>query len=197
VGHSFKTYFRLTIRDKNGKVVKRTHQKISRSYLIQFLGLIELQFRGTDNPIGKDITGAARTGDVSECGDLPNLKMNALDDDGSYGIVVGTGTAAESDVGYALQTIIAHGVGATQLDYGAHSFVAASVVGANVDMIANRTFVNSSGGSITVEEIAIYVKAEYTTSTAAFFCILRDLTGGVAVANGQTLTVEFTFRTTV
>jgi len=186
---NIKVYHQLTVRDANGKIVKRTRKRLSRSFVLQFLQIIEVCTLESAVSI-KD------TGNVSRSVSMHANNLNAAGaaGEGDNGIVVGTGTGAESNTDIALGTIIAHGAGSGQLNYGIQSKTAAAVVGANVDYIMTRTFTNASGASITVQEVGIYAN---TTSTNYKTCILRDLTGAVAVGNGQTLTVDITLRTTV
>jgi len=184
-----KAYYQLTVRDANGKIVRRTRRKLSKSFVIAFLKIVEVQMRQiTSGVTDEDTGGTSRT---LGCG-TAGLKCEAAIGASTYGIVVGTGTGAESNIDNALGTQIAHGTGSGQLSYGAMSYTTTAVVGANVDLIATRTFNNGSGASITVQEVAIYAYG-----ALYIFCIVRDLTGAVAVANGQTLTVDYTLRTTV
>ena len=196
-------YYRCIVADKNGKVVKRTHWKKSRSFVLQFLQHIELLSFHAHNaypaPISmKDIGGVARTVYTST---YPStalyFAMNAPDNNGSYGLVVGTGTAAPTNADYALATIIGHGTGAGQLDYGAHSRTTTGIVGANVDYIISRTYYNGSGASITVNEIGVYCCSQDSGNNTCCFCIVRDVITAITVANTQTLTVQYTLRTTV
>jgi len=110
----------------------------------------------------------------------------------TQGIVVGTGVGAESISSNALGTKTAHGTGANQLSYGACSLIEPTISGSTVTWGAARTFTNSSTTNpITVQEIGMYV---IIGSNSYIFCIARDLTGGVAIANGgASKTVTYTF----
>lgn len=107
----------------------------------------------------------------------------------NYGIVAGTGTNAVTMTDYALQTLIAHGTGAGQLSYGAVTFTGPTTSGKTRYFEFQRALTNGSGGSITVNEIGLYV---YPTSTAYYYMYLRDVLGsGVVVNNGQVLTIKY------
>ena len=55
-----------------------------------------------------------------------------------------------------------------------------------------RSFVNGSGGSITVREIGVYCTADPGN---LYFCIVRDVLGSpVAVPDGGSITVIYTFK---
>lgn len=187
---------RITVKDKNGKIKYDSGLVPSHSFTIAFLEHIY----GSLKTIAVDIEDVDNVeqsvGDPADY-QLVRNELNAADNSDTYGLVVGTGIGAESNTDYALGTKIAHGTGATQLDYGAHSFTAPSVVGDNVDMIVSRDFYNGSGGSITVTEVGGYTKSR-VGAAYEYFCILRDLLDtSVPVANTETLTLQYTLRTTV
>jgi len=195
-------YATLTVRDAEGKIIQRRRLKI-KSFVKQFLQLLEVI---TSHSIGspgstlsvRDTTNTLRT---LTCGGTlyAYSVFAALSPAGNnaYGIVAGTGTTAEGVEDYALATIIAHGTGAGQLSYGATSYTTATVSDGNVDLIFTRTFVNGSGGTVTVQEIGLYFAQTDSGLVNRYFCGLRDLTGAISVGNGQTLTVQYDFRTTV
>lgn len=187
---------RILIKDKNGKIKYDSGLVSSNSFVIAFLEHIYCPFDDVAVSI-EDTGNTARNVQTPTLGNV-FLLIDAVDDDDNYGIVVGTGTTAEANTDYALATQIAHGTGAGQLDYGAHSFTVPSIVGSSVDMVVSRTFYNGSGSSITVNEIGIYCESKDTGAVARYFCILRDvLTTPEVVANTETLTVQYTIRTTV
>ena len=116
----------------------------------------------------------------------------AANDD--YGILVGTGTNAESFEDYALQTKIASGNAATELAYGeqeAHSVAyTAGTLTLEDDLV--RYFNNNSGGSITVNEIGLALNG-YAQGEGVFWLMARDKLGtGVAVADTGQLKVTYT-----
>jgi hypothetical protein len=55
-----------------------------------------------------------------------------------------------------------------------------------------RVFTNGSGGTVTVQEIGL-VSGNGTNN----YLWVRDLTGAVTVTNGQQLTVNYDFTTTI
>ena len=185
-----KAYYQLFLHDKDGKLVWKSRKRRSKSFVIAFLQLIEAQgnFAAVDI---QDITDTTK----SIGANTQNIRTAGAVGEVNRGIVAGTGTAAEANDDYGLETLIAHGVGAGQLSYGLQAVVGAAVVGANVDLIFTRALLNSSGGLITVTEIGMYCSAGVVPN---YFCIIRDvLPAGVDVPDGQTLTVQYTLRTTV
>lgn len=179
-------YHQITITDKDGKIVRKTRLKRSKSFVRAFLQIIQSQAWVAIVSI-LDITNTARNINSG------TFVMNAGATVITHGIVAGinTGAAAEANTDYKLDTIIAHGAAAGLLSYGAMGQIAAQVVGANVDYQVNRALLNNSGAAITIKEIGIYVL------TINSFCIVRDVVADTAVANGQTATVTYTLRTTV
>ena len=183
-------FYQITVTDKKGKVVRKTRLRRSRSFVLQFLQFLSVAMKGASVSI-KDITSAMKT--VTPHSD--DLEVHASIGDVALGIVLGTGTTPADDTDYVLETLIAHGSAATQINYAGMSYIEAQVVGANVDFQASRTFQNLSGSTINVTEAGIYANG-YATGDFSFL-IVHDIFSAVAVANGQTITVTYTLRTTV
>lgn len=116
----------------------------------------------------------------------------------SYGIQVGTGSAAESFEGYALNTIVPHGNASGQLYYQAHSAIVQSYdSGAKKWTITiKRILNNNSGGTITVTESALTFFVSQVGGT--YVMANRDLLGAsVAVLNGGQLTAQYDLTLTL
>jgi len=179
---------RATVVDKDGKVVRRTRWRRSRSFVLQFLEILYANL-GEVNYSITWTTGAEDTWTLSAA-------MNAKAPAGTNvaGIVVGTGTTTPANTDYCITTIIAHGSGSGQLLHGAQAFTAPAVIGANVDLIGTRTFTNNSGATITIREVGIY--AGEATYSSVPRCIAHDLLT-VSVTNGSSVTIEYRLRTTV
>jgi len=181
-------YYQITVTDKKtGKVIRKTRFRRSKSFLLQFLQLIEVQIMQANVNITK-IDG----GSSSFPPDTTILDSTSAIGDDTEGILVGTGTTPVDNLDYVMETLIDHGVGGGELSYGAMSKTTTGEVGANVDFILTRTFTNSSGGSISITETGIY-----THSGTVDFMYLHDVFTAVPVGNGQVATVTYTLRTTV
>lgn len=114
------------------------------------------------------------------------------------GIQVGTGAVAVTPTDYALGSRIAHGDGAGELEYSGCELLYLSFSDPNGEFTIRRYFTNNSGGGITVNEVGIYaVGASYADTSSWPFCIARDLTGGVAVADTEILRVSYVPQITV
>ena len=182
-----KLSYELIVTDKDGKVIDRRDGE-SRSWLIAWLLLLYSCFRTVD----QDITctdGVARTNDQG----YNTLASKAVAGDATRGSVVGSGTTAVALSDYALETQIAHGVGAGQLQYGATSFVyPPALLGKQVFFKLSRTFTNGSGDDVSVSEFGTYTDIGLGTFEA---CICRDvLLNPTVVPNGGALTLRYRFR---
>ena len=111
------------------------------------------------------------------------------------GIVAGTGNTASDFDDIALETPIAHGNGAGQLDYSthAHSAVGTSPSDGEIVSTYERTLTNNSGGTITVRELGLIGATNSGTGDLTNAHLLeRDvLDTPAAINNGQIYIVSF------
>lgn len=213
--------------DKDHRLLEK-RVKPSRSFLrafIQFLYCAHAQIQAAAPYNMNDITNAVRTIDCQAGGGNPrgskaNLMIGSPGGDsgvfccsgwdtnvyvllqtiaGEYiGIQVGTGVAAVTPADFALQTRVAHGRAAGELEYGGCELVNIAIANPNGEFTIRRYFTNYSGGGITVQEVGIYTPGtDYDSYSAWAFCIARDLTGAVAVANTELLRVSYVVQITV
>jgi len=111
------------------------------------------------------------------------------------GIVVGTGTGAESFEDHALGTVVPDGTGAGQFSYTAQETATASY-DAGPPRVWTATLIrymnNNSGGAIVVGEAGIYVRV-YWASSDSNFMLCRDLLAAtVNVPDTAQLKVTYT-----
>lgn len=191
------TYYRILKHDPEGKLVHNSGLVPSRSYVIQFLELIEGLFDGTS----KTATDVDEAESWIVRGGEQAIRAGVVDAGAgadTHGIVVGTnaGTTAEGNENFKLDTKIEHSaVGAAgKLNYQAVTRVAPTVADGNVDLDISRTFLNETGSTITVKEIGIICREDTYTK---YFLLLRDVVSDEDVLDGDTLTVIYTLRTTV
>jgi hypothetical protein len=164
----------------------------SHSYVVGFLIPIYANMAQSNGMTYKDITNTSRTTSFGYSIFLVNAAAGAV----NQGIVTGTGTAAITQTDYALTTPIANGSGAGQLLYSAESYTNPAVVGAINSFTTSRTVANSSGGTITINEIALYILGQ-GTGTAYYVCGIHDLVaGGQAIVNTHNLVITYTLSTT-
>ena len=157
------------------------------SFLEQYYNLLYELVSGSTVTI-TDTSGVAQPGGNTGRSSTM-MQFNAGSTDNTHGIQLGTGTAANTSATYALSALIANGVGAGNLVYGASSTSAPAFAAPNFQMVMTRTFTNGSGGDITVNEIALV--ANYVSTYE--FMITRDvISGGFLIPSGDTVTATVT-----
>ena len=109
------------------------------------------------------------------------------------GLIFGSNNTAPTPGDFVINTLIANGSGAGQLNYGAQTSPAGcNIAGANTVLTLRRSATNNSGGVVTVREVAYYI-----TSSAISFMIYRDaVSPDDVINNGQTYTVDLVFTIT-
>jgi len=180
----------LTVRDKNGKITEHRGPMRSNSFVRQFLELLWIQTLQIPETVLYQVrdTGNALQ-DICESG--YTFACNAGIGVVTHGVVVGTGNAAPTINDFVMGTLITHGVAAGQLQYSAVAFGAPASDATTSRFTITRDFANGSGGLITVNEIGLYTEA-YLYNNIRYFMTIRDVIGGgLAVPNGQTLTVNY------
>ncbi len=181
------------VTDKDGKITSQG-MKRSESFVRQFLELLWIQCFPIGEIVGYPILD---TGNVLRTLVLPTMyhwKVGAIIGDITYGLVVGTDATAPTINDYHLGTIILHDAApptAGRMQYGAVAFGAPSADATTSQFTVTRNFANASGGLITVNEIGMYVIGARNTVVYNFMTIRDVIGGGIAVPNGQTLTINY------
>jgi len=211
-------WVRTRIIDKEGEIVKEQCFR-SKSFLLNYAKLMGAIFdvRSEDVVLYDGTTYAVRGGEPevtwpSSAGEKGRLefyhRVNAEDNDDSFGIMIGRGTTPISPEDYALADKIAHGVGAGLMDYEPCSV---SVISYEIypapgwsRIIISRSFINLSGASIDVAEIGLGTFYRYflrradgaiVADESAKFLILRDVLPEIdTVPYGYTYTVSYEIR---
>jgi len=188
----------LTVRDRRGKVTDHRLMK-SRSFVRQFLELLYIQAYQIPELICMDVRDIDDVvQDIAESG--YTFASNAGNTDDTFGIIVGTGTTDPDIDDYHIETKIDHDAApptAGAMQYSAVTFGAPASDATTSQFTITRNFANGSGGAITVNEIALYVKA-YRYEVTYYFMTIRDvIDGGIAVPDGQTLTINYRPQATV
>lgn len=112
----------------------------------------------------------------------------------TIGILFGTSSAAETFEGYELGTKIVNGNGVGEFDYAQSNLHSVTNATLTLKDTLIRDGNNNSGGSITVEEAAIYYGMRAAGSTHTVM-MTRDLTGGDAV--GDAAQYRYTYEITL
>ena len=203
----FEAFLTVETFDKQGKRTsyhkQRSHSWTRNAYNLMFSQLASKDADDATTFGGgylniKDTAGTVRSANapISITGPSSVSQLDPLDivDHGyladaaidTFGILVGTGTNAESFEDYALQTKVATGNAATELAYGTHEAHAETYTSGTKtfeeDLV--RYFNNNSGGSITINEIGLATNGYAPGLQDQKFLVARDKLGtGVAVAD--------------
>ncbi len=183
------------VTDQNGIVTQHQPPKKSESYVQQFIQCLYAMAIGQPltQPILLVDTAGVTYGARAQ---YSLLTATGLINIATRSIVVGSGNTAPTITDFQLQTQIAHGVGAGQLQYSATTFAAPAADATTAQFTITRNFANGSGGAVVVNEIGLYVLGKVSGAGAGptdrFFMIIRDVIGGgISIPNGQTLTVNY------
>ncbi len=190
------TLIRTVVTKPDGTVMYDSGTHPSRSFVIQFLEFVYGISGGAGNYL--QVTATNNTEQYIYMYNQETAEHFFADapvNVSNHGIVVGTGDTAVDNTDYKLETQLGEGVGAGQITHGAMVFVATVEVGANIDFVLKRSFVNNTGSTITVKEAGVYVR---NLMVPTQHCIIRDVLGvPIDVPDKCALTVYYTIRTTV
>jgi hypothetical protein len=188
----------LLVRNKNGEITQR-QEMLSKSFVKQFLQIFWMQCSWPSSGYGM-LPRLVKGTDGTEYylgAYTYTWRCDAPANNDTYGVMVGTGITAPTIDDYQMETKIAHGIGAGQMQYSAVSFGAPASDGTTSQFTITRDFANQSGGSITVREVGLIVTGyQYETGTTRYFLTIRDAVN-IAVPNGETLTVNYRIQATV
>lgn len=117
------------------------------------------------------------------------------------GIVVGTGTTAVAPTDYQLATQILDGTTSGTLEHFPCAGTNFTTAGSTASFDMERLFRNSSGGSITVNEVGMYGAYDefsgFSVSVLAHFCLIRDIVSpGFTINNGEYMRIVYTLSVT-
>lgn len=181
------------IHNSKGKRVKSTRPKKCHSWVKAGLQILYMNTGLTVQTMKQVDTTTAAYASYWGVAGTHYFNVNATSGSALAGVVVGTGTNAVSFNDYCLQTLIAHGTGSGQLQYGTVSFGTPTTTSTTTDMRITRVFTNGSAGSITVNEIGLI--SYYSTRE---FLIIRDIVSpGVAIGVGESMTLNYIITTTI
>lgn len=197
--HGVQLLIRAVVKNSDGKILSDTGQKPAKSFVKQFLAAIGDLFDSTDTNTWKSITGSTGAVIFFSGGPFtePYFRLGAPAYESLYGIVVGTGDTAVDNEDYSLETQLTEGAGAGNITHGAMEMSATAIVGPNVDTEHGRTFTNNTGSAILVKEAGVYIRSGILVDSR-MFCIIRDvLAPAINVPDKCSMTIYYTFRTTV
>ena len=195
-------YYNYSIHENN-KIIKQSEEKRANSFLKQFIQLLDVYILDPVQSI-TDTSGAS----ISFGTVIPTygpgwpgsyiFDTYAASSIATYGIQVGIGINAVTINDYVLQTLITHGSTTGKLQYGVMQYGAPAFTSTTGTLRFTRVFGNASGGTITVNEIGLCTRTYYSPGADKYFLIMRDiLSPGVAILNGQSMTLNYNMTTTI
>jgi hypothetical protein len=207
-GHesTFNVYLTVVVRNDKGKVINIHRQRShSPTYNFRTTILPEQWYQET----GTSASWTNTSGTTNTITGIPNGNHNLI----SYpnnrenfqtylvGIIVGSGQQSNPASAYNLAAPIANGSGAGQLIYQAPTLPSQIMIsGGSAYFYIEQTYVNQSGGTITITEVGIVVKvylALYNGSASSnvgnVLMWYDVLSSSISVPNGGSVTIYYTF----
>ncbi|MBI2849770.1 MAG: hypothetical protein HYX80_01850 [Chloroflexi bacterium] len=180
--------YEVVITDKDGKTILRLKEP-ARSFLKAYSQIIFSYMSRVPQSI-KDTGGVNRA--ISFGGAAPLFYAGA--GNVNEGIRFGTGNTPIDISDFTLQSPIAQGTGAGQLDHLGCYATVPTVDGTESAFKLTRTGINKSAANIAVSEFGVYGHA-YEGSNWRYFCIVRDVLGSpVMIPPGGAITVTYSFK---
>jgi len=186
---STRLYLEYELIDGNGRLLRKGRRRAN-SFVGNIIALL-WSIMTSKNALSNEYIGVSRTGIVDTGNTARSLiisaRLNAGVGDHTFGICVGTGTTAVAIDQYNLASPITHGTAAGQLLY-ADTLVEPITRGSTEWLFRIiRSFSNSTDSTITVNEVGLFLNI----SGGYFAMLARDLTGGIPVPSGATITFRY------
>jgi len=209
-------FLELEVRDRDGRVIQkhkqRSHSWVRNAYNMLFGQLAGKDLKDTTFGAGllsiKDTDGTIRYDGATYFGRKDTTLTNSLDGtslgykapagNDTKGIIVGSGTNAESFEDHTLQTKIANGTGAGQLSY-VQSELHVISYDAGTKVLKNslvRYFNNNSGGDVSVNEVGIVGYGSVYLTYCSWLMSRDKLATTVTVPNTGQLKVTYIVQLT-
>jgi len=183
--------YNYTIADKNDTILKKSRLKKCNSYVANFISLLRNAFYNYSFAWWPGTLTKTTDGSVYRPS-TQNLLVSSTTGDITQGLVVGSGDTAVDIEDYSLETIIANGTSAGQLQYSAVTFGAPTETSTVAKFIVTRTFTNGSGGDVTIKEIGLIGRGNYDS------LLIRDvLTSPETIAHTEKITFNYTLQTSL
>ena len=204
-------FWELEVRDQDGKVIQRlkqrSHSWVRNAYnlMMSQLGALDgddvafgagnINLKKTDSTVvsaSKPLTIGDRIVSVQAAG--AGYRGSVGSD--ICGILVGSGTNAESFEDYVLQTPISEGTGTGQLNHVQGEAPAESYVGTTKKVAMVRYFNNNSGGVVSVNEVGLVGYASADGAADEYMFARDKLASTVTVPDTGQLKVTYTVQLT-
>jgi hypothetical protein len=195
-GPTFKAHLTVIVRDANRNIIN-IHKQWSRSPTANFFAI----FLPNTDYNGPPITNTGGSTYNYYTGTFPMYYPNTDVNNQSYlvGIQVGNGKQTNPYSAYTLASPIANGSGSGQLQYGQPSVSSSPIVSGNsVSFYISQTFINNSGGTVTISEVGVIITMTLIISgnivNIGNVLVWYDaLSSSISVPNGGSVTIYYTF----
>ena len=179
----FEVWIDGEIRDGQGRLLKKLRPKRARSYVLQFLDLLNII-------IGYATLTITDTGGVgrSQAPYAALMRVDAGAAITTYGILVGTGTNPVALADYALQTQVT-----TNVAHSSVTIAAPTTDGTTRLFEITRTFTNNTGATLNITEVGL---AGMGGSSNYKYMIDRTLYS-VTVNSGASVSLRYRIKITV
>lgn len=182
-------------------IIMREHTQPSRSFVSNMMGFMYTNFANAVTATGDTVPTKLISGVATALSAGSNYYLNQGTPGtlaAPAGLVAGTGSGANTSATQsALGTLIASGTTSGTLQYGSMSNQKMTVATGDTTMLTSRQFTNSSGGSITINEVGLYANTVSASNTAgSTWMIARDLVTQT-ITNGNSATCTYTIKCTV
>lgn len=205
-------FLEIEVRDKDGKVIQRlkqrSHSWVRNAYNLMFcqLGAVNADdaIFGAGYLNAKDLAGTVRYGDFvyflafrySYSNEAPGFGYRGAAGVDTHGILVGSGTDAESFEDYVLQTLISDGTGAGQISYVEGEAPSLTyTAGTKTWKVEHaRYFNNNSGDTISVNELLLVAECAIQAGEYKLAMARDKLASAVNVPDTGQLKVTYTIQ---
>ena len=191
-----KAYVTLKVFNKKGKLIKRHKQKC-KSFLKNFACMLRSMFCTVPSSSicftdVVDVNGNTFTYPSDASKPFNNFVFACHKNAVNIGIVIGSGTSANTTNTYALENIIT-----SDLNVYSYSYGDIVVSNSTVSFKLQKKFTNK-GPTINVNEVGLYAQALDKTEKWRTICVARDvLSTTIQVQQDQNLVVEYEIKITI
>jgi len=188
--------YRVVVRDPKGRI-KYIEEAPSKSFILNLLYWWWLCFNLNESDVISVVNTSGRQTTQTLSQPMGWTGITGGTAPPYSGVQVGSGTSAPSASSPYLESLILNGTSPGQLVYGSFSYISPSISSYPITIQATNTFINNSGGSVTVGEIGFAPQMVDMGSSDQYFAVLiaHDvLSPAVSVPNEGRITVTYTLQ---
>ena len=179
----FEVWIDGEIRDGQGRLLKKLRPRRARSYVLQFIDILNIVIGYVTLNI-TDTGGVAR----SQAPYAALMRVDAGAAITTYGIMIGTGTNAVALADYALQTQVT-----ANITHSSTTISAPVTDGTTRQFDVVRTFTNNTGATLNITEVGLVGMG----GSGNYKYMIDRTLYSVAVANGASVSLRYRIKVTV